>query len=137
MVFASELACVSKDAARVHFHEALASDIAQPPGGATAEGIHLGAMSGTIDIIMRRYAGINTHGLDLVFSPYLPEDVHSLRFRMQHLGNWYHIDMNDQRFRLTLESGKDPVTSVLVNGNKVELIAGKGEDFPYEQTRSV
>lgn len=40
------------------FNPALNSDIADLQGGTTAEGIHLGAMAGTIDLMQRCYIGI-------------------------------------------------------------------------------
>ena len=40
------------------FLEALESDIADIQGGTTAEGIHLGAMAGTLDLLQRCYTGL-------------------------------------------------------------------------------
>ncbi len=40
------------------FSEALESDVADVQGGTTSEGIHLGAMAGTIDLIPHCYTGI-------------------------------------------------------------------------------
>ena len=39
------------------FREALESDINDVQGGTTAEGIHLGAMAGTVDLVQRCYGG--------------------------------------------------------------------------------
>ncbi|OLT26674.1 hypothetical protein BJF82_16650 [Kytococcus sp. CUA-901] len=44
------------------FREALAADLDDTQGGTTQEGIHLGAMAGTIDIITRAFAGYRTEG---------------------------------------------------------------------------
>lgn len=132
VVFASELSCIDEDAARSHFQEALVSDISDIQGGTTPEGIHLGAMSGTVDIIMRHYAGVRANAYGLSFNPCLPSDIHSLRFRMQHRENWYRIDINNERFRLTLETGKDAVTTVNIYGNKIELEAGNSRDIKLQ-----
>ena len=40
------------------FNQALLSDINDIQGGTTPEGIHLGAMAGTVDMLQRGYAGI-------------------------------------------------------------------------------
>jgi len=42
------------------FTEALASDLYDVQGGTTAEGIHLGAMAGTVDLVQRCYTGLET-----------------------------------------------------------------------------
>lgn len=40
------------------FNEALEADISDTQGGTTREGIHLGAMAGTVDIMQRCYTGL-------------------------------------------------------------------------------
>jgi trehalose/maltose hydrolase-like predicted phosphorylase len=40
------------------FEAALAADVADTQGGTTAEGIHLGAMAATLDIVQRCYTGL-------------------------------------------------------------------------------
>ena len=42
--------------------DALGSDIGDVQGGTTAEGIHLGAMAGTVDMVKRGYSGIESRG---------------------------------------------------------------------------
>ncbi|MFU8805820.1 MAG: trehalose-phosphatase, partial [Bradymonadaceae bacterium] len=54
------------------FSEALLSDVGDTQGGTTAEGIHLGAMAGTVDIIERSFAGIEIFNDVLCFCPNLP-----------------------------------------------------------------
>jgi trehalose/maltose hydrolase-like predicted phosphorylase len=42
------------------FKEALKADLQDTQGEATREGIHLGAMAGTADMVLRRYAPTNS-----------------------------------------------------------------------------
>ena len=58
----------------------LESDVADVQGGTTAEGIHLGAMAGTLDIVLLRLTGMRAHGDTLRFDPALPPQVKHLRF---------------------------------------------------------
>jgi trehalose/maltose hydrolase-like predicted phosphorylase len=44
------------------FRRALESDIADIQGGSTPEGIHLGAMAGTVDLLRRCYSGLEVRG---------------------------------------------------------------------------
>lgn len=135
VVFASELRCIDEDAARNHFEEALISDISDTQGGTTPEGIHLGAMSGTVDIVMRQYAGILGDHEGLHFRPHLPNDINKLQFRIQHHGNWYRVYVDHKLLRLTLEPGKVSRYTVTVFGKAVTLEAGKEQDFEiYERT---
>ncbi|GAA2280400.1 family 65 glycosyl hydrolase [Streptomyces ruber] len=78
--------------------EALRGDIADVQGGTTGEGIHLGAMAGTLDLVQRGLTGMETrHGalwLDPVPLPELSAYEVCLRYR----GHW--------GIRLRLERGQ-------------------------------
>lgn len=53
------------------FKEALHSGIDDIQGGTTPEGIHLGAMAGSVDLLQRGYTGIETRGDVLRLTPLL------------------------------------------------------------------
>jgi len=59
--------------------KALDADIADIQGGTTKEGIHLGAMAGTVDLMQRCYTGLELRTGTLVFNPRLPDEVERLR----------------------------------------------------------
>ncbi|MEU1628791.1 glycosyl hydrolase family 65 protein [Streptomyces sp. NPDC020096] len=67
--------------------EALTGDVADLQGGTTAEGIHLGAMAGTLDLVQRGLTGLeirdNTLWLDPAPLPELSEFGLTLRYRGQ------------------------------------------------------
>ncbi|MET8572646.1 glycosyl hydrolase family 65 protein [Streptomyces sp. NPDC004783] len=71
-----------------YVREALESDIADVQGGTTGEGVHLGAMAGTLDLVQRGLTGLETREdalwLDPVPLPALSEYGFSLRYR----GHW-------------------------------------------------
>ncbi|MGW0771117.1 glycoside hydrolase family 65 protein [Streptomyces sp. NPDC002676] len=71
-----------------YVHEALEADIADIQGGTTGEGIHLGAMAGTLDLVQRGLTGLEPREdalwLDPVPLPALSEYGFSLRYR----GHW-------------------------------------------------
>lgn len=71
-----------------YVQEALEADIADIQGGTTGEGVHLGAMAGTLDLVQRGLTGLETREdalwLDPVPLPALSEYGFSLRYR----GHW-------------------------------------------------
>jgi alpha,alpha-trehalase len=71
------------------FLRALDADIEDIQGGTTAEGIHLGAMAGSVDILHRCYTGFETRGGVLHFAPTLPDEISklsiTLRYREQRI----------------------------------------------------
>jgi trehalose/maltose hydrolase-like predicted phosphorylase len=66
------------------FQRALDSDIDDIQGGTTPEGIHIGAMAGTIDLIERCYLGIEMRANVLYFDPALPADLGSVKVRLRY-----------------------------------------------------
>jgi trehalose/maltose hydrolase-like predicted phosphorylase len=72
MVYAWVLARSDRPRAMDFFAEALQSDVSDVQQGTTAEGIHLGAMAGTVDQVQRVSTGIEVRG-DILhrFIPFL------------------------------------------------------------------
>jgi magnesium-transporting ATPase (P-type) len=66
------------------FTEALRSDVADVQGGTTPEGIHLGAMAGTVDLVQRCYLGIEPRQGVLWLNPRLPNELTRLRLRIRY-----------------------------------------------------
>lgn len=69
------------------FKQALESDIADIQGGTTAEGIHLGAMAGVVDLLQRGYTGIVTRDDTLWLNPRLPDAVTRLEMVIRYRGH--------------------------------------------------
>ena len=90
-------------------------------------------MAGTVDIVMRHYAGIDTSDQIMSFNPNLPEDIHGLRLRVQYRGIWYRIDINDKRFKLSVERGREGPISVKVMGKTIEIEPGMCQTFSLHQ----
>jgi len=67
-----------------YFLQALESDIADVQGGTTGEGIHLGAMAGTVDLLQRGFTGLETREDVLGFDPFLPDALRGMRFRLRY-----------------------------------------------------
>ncbi|WP_431046763.1 glycoside hydrolase family 65 protein [Streptomyces sp. P1-3] len=97
--------------------EALTGDVADIQGGTTAEGIHLGAMAGTLDLVQRGLTGLETRQdalwLDPVPMPELSEYGFSLRYR----GNWgVSLQMSRGQVRIAVPaSDPEPIRVVLAD----------------------
>ncbi|GAA1899174.1 glycoside hydrolase family 65 protein [Streptantibioticus ferralitis] len=97
--------------------EALTGDVADLQGGTTAEGIHLGAMAGTLDLVQRGLTGLeirdDTLWLDPAPLPELSEFGLTLRYR----GQWgIGLRMKPGQLLTSVpESNEAPVRFVLVD----------------------
>jgi trehalose/maltose hydrolase-like predicted phosphorylase len=110
------------------FQEALESDVADIQGGTTAEGIHLGAMAGTVDLVQRAYTGLEARGDVLRFAPCLPEALKSLHLHLSYRGQALEVDLSPRRLRVrALPSGAPPIR-LAVRGREVELAAGEEKE---------
>ncbi|MGY1753368.1 glycoside hydrolase family 65 protein [Blastococcus sp. SYSU D01042] len=109
------------------FLEALDSDIADVQGGTTGEGIHLGAMAGTVDLLQRGFTGLETRDGALGFDPYLPEALTGMRFRLQYR---QHAELAVEITQGTLTVGTDgqvhPDLPVRVRDEEFHLEPGGG-----------
>jgi len=89
------------------FCEALHSDVDDIQGGTTAEGIHLGAMAGTIDLLQRCYAGLElTHDV-MRLNPVLPSELAPLTFSVRYRSHLVHlaIDADHTTVRMDTDEG--------------------------------
>jgi len=107
------------------FEEALKTDVEDIQGGTTAEGIHLGAMAGCVDIVQRCFTGLEARGNVLRFNPYFPEELRRVTFHLRYRGHWIDLDLDAHRIQIeALRSGAEPV-SVQIRDKVYELEQGK------------
>jgi alpha,alpha-trehalase len=114
-----------------HLLAALNSDIADVQGGTTAEGIHLGAMAGTIDIVLRGLTGMLARGDTLRFDPALPAEVRQLRFSVHYRGNRLDISLSADRMSVTCRPGRAAPVTVMVREETRQLGPGENAEFRF------
>jgi trehalose/maltose hydrolase-like predicted phosphorylase/beta-phosphoglucomutase-like phosphatase (HAD superfamily) len=112
--------------------QALESDVSDVQGGTTAEGIHLGAMAGTVDIVLRCLTGMRALGPVLRFDPALPPEVKQLRFSVHYRGQRVHVELAEDRIRLAVRPGGTTPVHLLVHGQPVELAPGQERELALE-----
>ncbi|RNL86882.1 glycoside hydrolase family 65 protein [Halostreptopolyspora alba] len=119
------LARTDRESSWRFFVYALRSDIDDIQDGTTAEGIHVGAMAGTVDILTRCYAGLQAEGGTLRFHPRLPTDIDSLTFTMRYRGHW-DVLVNITRENVTVELPHDEGAPIRVEvaGRRAEVAPG-------------
>ena len=119
------------------FVNALESDVADIQGGTTPEGIHLGSMAGTVDIIQRCYAGIEPKGDILWLNPCLPEALKRLRFHVHYRGHSIEIEMNHEKLKVRTRFSIAKSIWVGVQGKTYELQAGETHEFSLAEKKRV
>jgi beta-phosphoglucomutase family hydrolase len=125
VVHASVLARLDPSRAWSIFRDALAADLDDTQGGTTQEGIHLGAMAGTIDIATRAFAGLRTEGDILIFDPRLPTGLRRARFVVHHRRQRIEVALDHERLRFSVHPCSAPGVRVRVGTQTLTLDGGE------------
>jgi trehalose/maltose hydrolase-like predicted phosphorylase len=135
---AGALAAIEPESSWERFMIALESDVVDVQGGTTKEGIHMGVMSGTLDLIQRGFVGSEIRDGVLYFDPKLPDRLEGLSFALQ---------FRRTPLRVTLSSGELTVIAdaegfsrpvrVGVGDQVRELCAGDRCVFPLRRETNV
>jgi trehalose/maltose hydrolase-like predicted phosphorylase len=108
IVHAGVLANHDPDSSWERFLTALESDLSDIQGGTTPEGIHVAAMSGTLDVVQRIYLGLEIRDGTLHFTPRLTDRLDGLSFPTK---------FRDTPIRVTIEGGDLTVTALAEGGS--------------------
>jgi alpha,alpha-trehalase len=106
------------------FLEALDSDVSDIQGGTTAEGIHLGAMVGTLDLLQRCYAGLEIREDVLWLNPQLPTELRRLDFTILYRGQLVELQFEDGCVTVASQTSSGAPISIGIQGTVTELEAG-------------
>ena len=126
LVHAWVLARVRRAEAWTYCQEALEQDVADVQGGTTGEGIHLGAMAGTLDLVQRGLTGLETREdalrLDPVPLPALSEYGFSLRYR----GHWgVSVRLRSGQLRIGVPDSEESPIRVVLTDRAVTVAPGE------------
>ncbi len=112
------------------FNVATLTDFADIQGGTTQEGIHLGAMAGCVDLVVRCYTGLECRGDILRFNPAFPEEMEDLTMQVRYRGQWLELDISKGSFGVRALSGGAGTIKIEVGGEVLELREGEAAKVP-------
>jgi alpha,alpha-trehalase len=121
------------------FQHALDSDIDDIQGGTTPEGIHVGAMAGTIDLVQRCYLGVETRENALHFDPALPAGLGRVKVRLRYRRQILDVDADHDRLTITSRPFPANPITVAYRGHYRDVAPGDTYEFrlfkPEERDR--
>ncbi|WP_320668633.1 glycoside hydrolase family 65 protein [Patulibacter defluvii] len=113
------------------FREALDCDLVRGPDSTTGEGIHLGAMAGTVDLVHRCYAGVELREDALWVDPRLPAELRELEFSVRYRGHWdVRIAIGNGRLRISVPPSDRSPIAIVHDGVRRTLGPGETLDLP-------
>ncbi|WP_119168409.1 glycoside hydrolase family 65 protein [Algihabitans albus] len=111
------------------FCQALKSDVSDIQGGTTAEGIHLGAMAGTVDLVQRGYTGLELADDVLWFDPRLPDELSHLEMELRYRGHFLQIDVGRDRLRIVASNHVAKPIRIGFDGRIYDISHGEELEF--------
>jgi trehalose/maltose hydrolase-like predicted phosphorylase len=113
------------------FMEALESDVADIQGGTTKEGIHTGAMSGTVDLMQRCFTGIETRNDVLWLNPCLPRGLRGLCLNIYYRGHTLDLEVTPTAIRLSTTPCREEAINVGIGSAIHRIAAGEVHEFHF------
>ncbi|MFJ4205673.1 glycoside hydrolase family 65 protein [Streptomyces sviceus] len=106
--------------------EALRGDIADLQGGTTGEGIHLGAMAGTLDLVQRGLTGLETRQGALWLDPVPLPELSSYGFAIRYQGHWgVQLRLEREQLEVTVPPSDGAPIDILLPDRAVSLQPGE------------
>jgi trehalose 6-phosphate phosphatase len=129
VVHAWVLARSRRAQALTYLAQTLTADSAEVSGGSTAEGVHLAAMAGSIDLLQRCFAGVETRGDTLFLNPYWPRGLGALELDVHYRHHRLRLRITEADIRVTSAPGDHHPIQVHCRGREVTLQAGGTVQF--------
>ncbi|KZM74722.1 trehalose-phosphatase [Nocardia terpenica] len=124
VVHAWVLARANRDHALDFFTTVLESDVTDIQGGTTAEGIHLAAMAGSIDLLQRCFTGLEIRDDRLILNPHWPPTLGTLTFPITYRGHRLTLRIGAELVEVASEPGDSPPIDIEYRGKRFSLAAG-------------
>jgi len=109
--------------------KALDADISDIQGGTTPEGIHLGAMAGTVDLMQRCYTGLELRSEALLLNPRLPDEVERLLSTVRYRGQVLDLDITQDRLEISSRIMTAYPVTVSYRGQSRQISPGQSFSF--------
>jgi len=129
VVSAWVLARSDRQRAMHFFAEALQSDVNDIQHGTTSEGVHLGAMAGTIDLVQRVLTGIEARGNILRLHPELPKVLERLDMRIRYRGHSLYLRLTHDSLTVHGSYSSAPPISLCIDDKICEYIGSTTRVF--------
>ena len=112
------------------FEKALNSDLGSVMTSSTAEGLHLGAMAGTLEVLQRHYLGL-TFSNEIHVDPNIPQKLAPTKFDFVFRGGRFSLEWTGREIIIASRFGNSDPVSVR-HGNPLLLSPGKSVAMPAE-----
>lgn len=115
------------------FTEALSENIGDTQHSGTRDGVHIGAMAGTLDLTERCYLGVETRQEALWLNPRLPQPISKLHTLLTYRGHQIHVTATQRDVTLKASPcNADPVTVHPAGQPPLQIAGGQEVTIPLK-----
>ncbi|MFN4763098.1 glycoside hydrolase family 65 protein [Gillisia sp. Q332] len=112
-----------------NFERLIISDFEDIQGGTTPEGIHLGAMAGSLDLIQRNFAGLAVCDDALWINPRVPESIKKISMRINYRKHWIFVAVDHEKIKISFEEGWSNEVNIGVLDELYKFKIGEVREF--------
>ncbi|MFH8384627.1 glycoside hydrolase family 65 protein [Kitasatospora sp. NPDC018058] len=113
-----------------YFRDALVADLRDTQHGTTAEGVHLGAMAGAVDLLQRCYTGLEVRADALWLDPCLPSALGRLELDLRYRGHWgVTIAVDRRTVTVSLREDRQEPVRIRLRGTEATIRPGETRRF--------
>ncbi|MFJ9282815.1 glycoside hydrolase family 65 protein [Kitasatospora aureofaciens] len=113
-----------------HFRDALVADLRDSQHGTTAEGVHLGAMAGAVDLLQRCYTGLELREDALWLDPHLPSALGHLELDLRYRSHWgLTIAVDRRTVTVSLREDRQEPVRIRLRGTEATIRPGETRHF--------
>ncbi|MET7772765.1 beta-phosphoglucomutase family hydrolase [Nocardia sp. NPDC005366] len=112
------------------FSQALEADLDDTQEGTTREGVHIGAMAGTADMVLRCYGGVETRRDTLWLHPVLPDDLPEVEFTLSYRDQPLTVQVSHSRVVVRLHPSTAAPIRVHIEDVEKTLTSGQLWEVP-------
>ena len=109
--------------------EALGNDAHHIKSGSTGQGIHLGAMAGTVDLIQRCYGDLSIENDMLWLDPQLPKSLRGLSMNIYYRHHQVHVQVSPDSLSIQMSPGSHFQITINVRGRPYTINSTQKQEF--------
>lgn len=132
IIHAGVLAHLDRSASWQLFEEAQFPDLAAVKSESTAQGVHLGAMAGTVYLLQHHYLGLTVGSDGLRLEPALPEALGDLSMGLRYRHNELRCDVTDRLLTVASAASNAEAVTLLYRQDMRSLMPGEQVSFDID-----
>lgn len=129
LIYAGALARLDCEKSWQIFTQVLFTDLSGDSSDEVKNGIHLGAMAGTLYILQHHYLGLQVYKGSIYLNPSFPSQLSHLRVSLQHQYNDLLIEKTDHHLHLTAANANPSAMAIVYQGETMNIQPGSTLSF--------